>query len=400
MHARRWIKVSLVFRRSRGRRYVMRWTDTAGKRHEQAVPPRIRNRRQAETFARRFEETLNGQGDQVPEPVTLKRLVTDFLAARESKGVRPRTLATYKTILEGFAQQVGPADAAAVTGRDVEMYLAGRDVAQATRRRDWVHLRALFRWAVKTCRLGRNPMDAVDAPRVPKPEPKALTPEQAARFLAAAAKRPEAVAQEKGPECPTWAEAAIRLATLGGLRIGELAALKAGHLDWTAKTLHVPAQKSAEARVISLDERTLGLLWELRHRADRPILWGPLAEPFLTRYTFEKQLRAEIRKTCQAAKVPDLDKPAHDLRRTCATLLAWARVPDLALAEFMGHQSLQTTRAFYVAADAQRAAEAARKGLAEMLPEAFDTSELGGKLVARDEAEETADEGDVDGQDG
>jgi len=388
MPTRRWINVALILAKTRsGRRYTMRWTDSAGKRHSQVVPKRIKNRRQAEAFARRFEDTLNGQGDQVPEAVTLKRLVADFLAAREGKGVRPRTLVTYRTILEAFAREIGQADASAVTGRDVEAYLAGRDVAQATRRRDWVHLRALFRWAVKTDRLTRNPTDAVDAPRVPRPEPKALTPPEAVRFLEAAARR------------PTWAEAAMRLATLGGLRIGELGAIQVEHLDWSARTLNVPAQKSAEARVIGLDEITMGLLWELRHRK-RPLLWGPLVEPFLTRYTFEKRLRQEIRETCKAAKVPALDKPVHDLRRTCATLLARARVPDLALAEFMGHQSLQTTRRFYVAADAQRAASVAIEGLAKVLPEAFAARESGRKMVGKEEPPEPAEEEEPGGDEG
>ena len=105
-----------------------------------------------------------------------------------------------------------------------------------------------------------------------------------------------------------------------------------------------------------LDAETLGLLHDLRYRGDR-ILWGGPEAPFVTEFSFRRHLAAEIRTICRKAGIPKAAKPLHDLRRTCATLMADAGVPAFALGQVMGHQSVATTAAYYVAPNARRAAD-------------------------------------------
>jgi integrase len=370
MKPRRLIKVRVIRRKTRRARLVLRWRDTAGISREQAVPRRIKTRRAAESFAGEFERALNGMGDQVAEPIPFERLAQGFLDARTVKGLRPSSLRTYRLIFEDFARTVRPPDADRIGPHHIERYLASRPVSATTRRRDWVHLKALFGWAVKMGHLAENPVLKVDAPRAPNPTPFAFTPEEANRILKGAGAR------------SLWAHAAIRLALKCGLRVGELAALKPAHINWPQNLLLVPAQKSAKDRLVCFDPETVGALWELRCRGDR-MLWGTPDNPFFSRWSFDKALSREIRAVCQEAKVPRPRKPVHDLRRTFGTILARAGTPPPVLQEIMGHTSFETTRRFYYATDAASAAARGRQDMDRALSEAtLDGRAAGGKQVA------------------
>ncbi|HUX03084.1 MAG TPA: site-specific integrase [Phycisphaerae bacterium] len=372
MRPHRFVKVRIVRRRTRGGRLVMRWRDTAGLPREQAIPRRIKNRRAAEAFAGKFELALNGLAEQVVEPIAFERLTQEFLAARKVRGLRPRSLKTYASIFADFARIVRPPDADRIGPHHIERYLAGRPVSTTTRRRDWVHLKALFGWAVKVGHLAENPVLKVDAPRAPAPTPFAYTEQQANAILDAAATR------------PLWAHAAIRLALKCGLRIGELAALKPAHIDWQRHLLLVPAQKSAKDRLVCFDPETGGALFELRCRDER-MLWGTPDSPFFSRDYFDKALGREVRATCQEAKVPQPKKPTQDLRRTFGTILARAGTPPSMLQEVMGHASFETTRRFYLATDAESAAARGRQDMDRALSNAAsDERAKGGKLVAKE----------------
>ena len=373
MKPHRFVKVRIVRRKTRRGRLIMRWRDADGQPREQAIPRRIKNRRAAEAFAGRVELSLNGLGEQAVEPIPFARLTQEFLDARKVKGLRPASLKTYALILNDFARIVQPPDASRIGPHHIERYLARRPVSATTRRRDWIHLRALFMWAVKMGHLAENPVLKVDAPRAPNPTPFAYQEQQANAILEAAAAR------------PLWAHAAIRLALKCGLRIGEIAAIRAEHIDWRHNLLLVPAQKSAKDRLVGFDTETGGALWELRCRGDR-MLWGTPDNPFFSRWAFDAALWREIRAACQEAKVPQPKKPAHDLRRTFGTILAREGTPPSVLQEIMGHAKFETTRRFYIATDAESAAARGRQDIDRALSKAAsDGRAAGGKQVASEQ---------------
>jgi len=76
----------------------------------------------------------------------------------------------------------------------------------------------------------------------------------------------------------------------------------------------------------------------------------------------ETACREEVRTACAVAGIEVPPKPVQYLRSTFAAMAAAAGVSELALAATMGHQSITTTRKFYVAArKARQAAEAHRR---------------------------------------
>jgi integrase len=369
MQARRYLKVNLICRRTRGRAFIMRWKDSVGKRHEQAIArKRAKNRRQAEKFAADFERVLNGLGDHVRDPITFEQLEKEFLASRATKGLKASALQTYRLVFTHFKDTIAPTDAVNVTPRDVERYLAARAVAGITRHRDWVHLRALFNWAVKREYIPVNPVLKVDPPRFTVPTPFAFTDEEAARFLVAARKR------------RPWLYATLYLGLAGGLRVSELAAVRADHIDFTRRMLRVPAQKSARDRMVAFPEDVGGILFELRTGNER-LLWGPVDAPIFTASTFKARLRIAVRKICKEANVPQPKKPIHDLRKTFGTILARHGTPPLVLQNVMGHSTIVTTQRFYIAPDAERDATRALADLSRAVA-GSNGDAAGGKQVA------------------
>jgi len=98
----------------------------------------------------------------------------------------------------------------------------------------------------------------------------------------------------------------------------------------------------------------------------------------VTEGTFRRRLTREIRDVCREARVPEPKKPVHDLRRTVGTILARAGTPLFVLQEFMGHKSIQTTRTFYYARDAENAATRALQDLSRAVPGVISQDEMGG----------------------
>lgn len=374
MRRRHGVRVKVIRRGSRkGRPHVLRWYGLDGRLHEEAIPPQFRgNARLRTRYAERIERVLNGLEGRTASAFPFAEAVEAFLAARMAKGLKPSSIDTYRYILGLFQGIVRPRDLGAVRARDIERFLDQRSrprqvpaaggktriragAGAVTRRKEWVHLRAFFAWAVKTDRLVENPTIAVDAPRAPRPARFAFTETEAERLIEAARKE------------PVWIGASIRLAFGAGLRIGELAHLDATDVDWPNRRIRIPAQKSAEPRLVDFDEETGGLLHELRHRGPK-MLWGGMGDPIVTEGTYRERLRAAVRRVCAAAGVPQPPKPLQDLRRTFATLLARSGINVFALQEVMGHQAIQTTRDFYIAPDAERAASEGQRRLRGALP--------------------------------
>jgi len=354
----RWIKVKAVrLKTKRGQPWVCRWSK-GPKLRQQVIPARFRKPvRLRETYRAALENRLNGLAAAEPaaEPVTLQAAIAEFLANCKAKNLRPRSIETYAHVLRRFERTLKQRLLRDIGRRDVTAYLAGRRVRAVTRLRDWTHLHVFFSWAVEDNYIQENPAVRKHRPRAKPPIPFAFTAEEAGRII------------EVARGCRPWVSAACRLALIGGLRAGELAAVAAEHVDWRRGVLRVPAQKSAHERRVGLDAETLGLLHDLRYRGDR-ILWGGPESPFVTEFAFRRHLGAEVRAICREAGVPEPVKPLHDLRRTCATLMADAGVPAFALGQVMGHQSVATTATYYLAPNARRAAKQGLRGVLNSVP--------------------------------
>jgi integrase len=139
-----------------------------------------------------------------------------------------------------------------------------RGVSPASLQQVFAVLRAALNTAVKRRLIPFNPCGQVELPSVPPKEAAFLEPDEVVRLLAAAEGDRDAIT--------------FRVALLGGLRVGEVCALRWQDVDWRAGRLHVRQQfvyvdrrwvlkdlKNKRSRHVGLDDVTMVLL--RRHQA-------------------------------------------------------------------------------------------------------------------------------------
>ena len=105
-----------------------------------------------------------------------------FLGAKRAKGLQPRTLETYAYNLGVFARAHSDLPSAP---EPIERFLESSGPSAETRATYYRHLRGFYRWLEKRGRIRRNPMDAIEAPLVPRKVARALTPGELAGLLGA-----------------------------------------------------------------------------------------------------------------------------------------------------------------------------------------------------------------------
>lgn len=207
--------------------------------------------------------------------------------------------------------------------------------------------------AVRERRVPYNAALDVERPRVPEPERRALSDEEAERLVAAASAH------------STMAGALVMVALDTGLRVAELGGLQWGDLD--GDVLHVrrqlreepgeragegalidaPPKARAGVRVVPLTPRALAALAALRASGPAPLPAVPVftlsGGGRLRQSNLHRRVWQPIR---EAAGLGDF--PFHGLRRTYATRLERARVGREALKALLGHAGPKDVPALYL----------------------------------------------------
>lgn len=195
-------------------------------------------------------------------------------------------------------------------------------------------VRAIFRRAFSRGEIAVNPTTGLELPRVRGGRDRITPPEQCARLLDALPQRDRAL----------WA-----CAMFGGLRRGELMALRIEDIDLAAGVIHVrrgwdPIEgeittKSGKERRVPiavvlrdyLDEHLLGLGWR------EGFVFGlTSADPYTV-----TALTVRATKAWRAAKLERVT--LHECRHTFASMLIHAGVNPKAIQEFMGHSTIEMT---------------------------------------------------------
>ena len=313
--------------------------------------------------------------DGLPVPsdrLTMGQFLARWLEDVARPNLRPRVFVRYRELLTLHAiptlgnrslAKVAPDDLQALYSRKLEEGLAPRTVGHLHR----VLHRALAD-AVRWGRVGRNVCDVVRPPKVQAQEVRALSPDEARQFLAAAAGDP--------------LEALYVLAVTVGLRQGEFLGLKWQDVDLDAGTLKVRRSiarlngpgwleqepKSARSRrSVALTPLAVAALQ--RHR-QRQIEWRleamawedngfvfanevgrPMTPSNLTQRSFQPLL--------ERAGLPRMR--FHDLRHTAASLLLAQGVHPKIVSEMLGHSQIAITLDLYSHVTPTLQAEAAEK---------------------------------------
>jgi integrase len=198
-------------------------------------------------------------------------------------------------------------------------------------------LRAIYKQAMEVGTVAVNPTTGLKMPAVRGGRDRIAPPDECSRLLAALAQADRAL----------WATAMF-----GGLRRGELMALRLEDVDLGAGVIHVRrgwdykegeiATKSGRDRRVPiaailrdyLDEHLLGLAW--RDRPDGLVFGSTARIPFTGTPT-----TGRAKKAWKAAKLQAIT--LHECRHTFASLMIAAGVNAKALSTYMGHANIGIT---------------------------------------------------------
>ncbi|HAG08371.1 MAG TPA: site-specific integrase [Desulfotomaculum sp.] len=235
-----------------------------------------------------------------------------------------------------------------VTAMDIEIELQKFNLNPSRTKDLYVIAKEALKKATATGFLSRNPMDAVDPPKVAQKEMKVWTKEEAAAFLKATADHKYYVL--------------FYLALKTGARLGELLALQWENIDLERKTVQVkhsvanisretvlqsPKTRSA-LRNIPIDEATVNVLKNHKKLTTERALklgfgrvswvfWSSRTGRPLYLFSASRIFRIAVGKS----GVPMIR--FHDLRHTHTTFLLEANVHPKIISERLGHSSVQIT---------------------------------------------------------
>jgi integrase/recombinase XerD len=259
------------------------------------------------------------------------------------RGLAPLTVEAYAADLAGLAAFLPPGqDWRDLALEDLQRFLAALEqqgVGPRSRARKLSAIRQFCRFLLREGHTDRNPLEWLDAPKLPKGLPKVLGLEEVDRLLAA-----------PDPTTPLGQrdDAMLELLYATGLRVSELVGLTLPQLDLRRGVVRVQGKGSKERLVPMVFRAVEKLQLYLQHI--RPVLlkghktqrlFLNRAGQGLSRQGFWKILKGYAR---QAGLPPHLSP--HTLRHSFATHLLWQGADLRALQLLLGHADISTTQIY------------------------------------------------------
>ena len=310
--------------------------------------------------------------------LTVADLLEQWLDDCVTRGLRPKTLASYRQVVRSYlAPALGrhkPAELRPDHVRRICADLIRRGISATTTRSFRTVLHAALRLAVRMELLGRNVADAVQPPQRSRPELHPPGPAEVAKLLDAARARGD-----------RWL-ALWTLAAYSGCRPGEMLALHWEDVNWEAGAVAIRRNLTkvngappviAEPktprgrRTVALPPEAMEALREHRQRQleERLALGPDYADQGLVFATAAgrphdpRNVLTAFKRALAAAGLPRSVR-LYDLRHAHATLLFAAREHPKVVSERLGHSSISLTLDTYTHAvpglDNEAAAKAQR----------------------------------------
>jgi integrase len=289
--------------------------------------------------------------------MTMERFFELWLNGKELSR-RPGTVENYRKITSSYIlPKIGQMRLQDLTPTHItQLYLLLKEEGKGARSVQAVHviLHCALKQAVREGLLGRNPVDAVDRPRVEQTETQILSEEQARQLLAIAS--------------GSLYETVFCLALISGMRKGELLGLKWSDLDQTKGTILVqrqlqlvkpegyilvPPKTKAGKRQIKLGQ---GMLAKLEnHRRNQEALKAAAGDKWkennliftssIGTYMDQSRVHKEFKRLLTKAGLPDLR--FHDLRHTSLSFLLENGTPVNTVQQRAGHSKASVTVDIY-----------------------------------------------------
>lgn len=156
---------------------------------------------------------------------------------QRAQGNSERTITSRVQLLTLFERHAGIDAATATTEHVVEFMASTKDraLSKSTRASYFSHLRAWFRWLVRSGARDDDPMVVMMAPKLPRRRPRPVSDEQLATILAIRMHR--------------RSQMMVRLACFQGLRVHEIAKVRGEDIDLLAMEIRVIGKGEEDVRL-------------------------------------------------------------------------------------------------------------------------------------------------------
>jgi integrase/recombinase XerD len=289
------------------------------------------------------------------------RVVREYLAyLRVEKGLRPASCEAYGRDLDQFAEQVERRDALLLTAveNDVKDFMArlrANHVDARSVARKLSCLRGFYRWLLLDKRIAHDPTVTIETPASWKVLPKSLAESEVAEMLersgaSARAQEGEGAGSGFAPLLALRDHAILELLYAGGLRVGEIVALREEDLHLGEARAQVRGKGDKE-RIVPLGRRAVEALEEYVRRG-RPALAraGKGARALflskrgkaLTRQWVWEMVRA----ASGAGDGSGRRASPHMLRHSCATHMVEHGADLRSVQRLLGHADIATTQVY------------------------------------------------------
>ena len=260
------------------------------------------------------------------------------------RGLSDNTLSAYRNDLAGFMAWLTERESSLLSAKreDLLDYLGSR-VSEGAKPRTTARLlsslRRFYRYQVREGRLKTDPSDRIDAPRLGRPLPDALSEEDVEILLAAPGVDDSIGLRDR---------AMLEVLYASGLRVSELVGLTMERVDLNRGLVRITGKGNKE-RLAPLGEEAMSWLQEYFERA-RPELTGgrPAAAVFCTRRGGAMTRQAFWYRIRHYAVKAGIRKPLspHTLRHAFATHLLNHGADLRVVQMLLGHSDLSTTQIY------------------------------------------------------
>jgi site-specific recombinase XerC len=219
--------------------------------------------------------------------------------------------------------------------RDVEAWIASKDLKPRGKNVAASHLRAFYRWCRREGSLDIDPCRDVELPKIPRRLPRPASERDLRRAIGAGLDR---------------CELACAFMAYGGLRCCEVAILEWGDVNLVARRLHVIGKGDKEAYV-PIVAPLAAIVAQADGRRGR-IVTSPTGQA-LTSTRVSQVVNAHLRRV-------GADCTAHQLRHYAGTRMLELEGDLLVVRDFLRHASVSQTECYAQLAGGRLAAAAAK----------------------------------------
>jgi site-specific recombinase XerD len=309
--------------------YYLFFTDELGRRHTKST--RANTKSEALKFLQKFSAIDIGQGAPL-RPISLPEFSARYIEYARAK-FSPKYVESIRTSLSRLQRVVGDVPLSRVGVFEVEQFLSdiARGSSDRTSRAYFVTCASALETARRWEYIELNPFRKVRRPKLRELIPMHIALEEFPLLLAA---EPDPMLRDL-----------YAVAVSTGLRLGELAALHWGDVDFTQKVVRVRnsdtyTTKNKRNRVVPMTDRVCELLRSRKCHSINEYVFSRDGKPIT------KDIASRNFKQCvvRAGLNPALH--FHSLRHSFATWLVQAGVSIYAIQKLLGHSSISMTQIY------------------------------------------------------